>query len=295
MNKRIEKGLYWDRAWKLVEGCTKVSPGCLNCWSERESSMRSQNPNPKISERFEGVLADGKWKGNIRMRYDNLGLPLSIKKPTRFSIWNDLFHGSVTLQFMSKVFNVIQQCPQHTFLILTKRPQRMGIFVSAWIGGYHHKDPLRGNLCREIMPNLWLGVTAENQKQANKRIPILLQIPAAVKFVSVEPMLGSVNLRKLNINIPSELPDLKYKEVDCLDEYFRHDTSFISPVNWVVCGEESGHRYRPLHPNWVRDLRDGCIESSTPFFLKQLWMLDKLIKMPRLDGQVWDQLPRANK
>lgn len=291
MPTRIEKGMYWDRALRLNEGCTYVSLGCDHCWSCTQAHMRSHQKNPKIQAQYGGVTTpEGKWNSHIKLLEQNLELPLRVKKPTRWAIWNDLFHEDVPLQFMSKAFDVIQQCPQHTFLLLTKRPHRMGVFVSAWIGGYHHKNPLRGSFCRKVMPNLWLGVTAENQEMANKRIPILLNVPAAVRFVSVEPMLGPVNLKNYlskyfcvacgwkgnNSHIEwlgsAERCTQFHFCPKCSTKIFQEEgwgRSIKYPgIDWVICGGESGPGARPMHPDWVRLIRDQCNKANVPFFFK---------------------------
>jgi protein gp37 len=173
------------------------------------------------------------------------------------------------------VFNVIQKCPQHTFMVLTKRPK------IAW--EHTHNTMLRPYFG---LPNLWLGVTVENQEQADKRIPVLLQIPAAVRFVSVEPMLGPVNLSWIDLGehvtqgygprriiwdvlrgweFQYEPGKERYKDLakaKCM-------VSLGARMDWVICGGETGHGARPMHPDWVRSLRDQCQDAGVNFFFKQ--------------------------
>ena len=176
----------------------------------------------------------GKWNGTTHFVESALEKPLHWKKPRTIFICSmgDLFHESVPFEWINKVFSITQKCPQHTFLVLTKRPERMRHYFE-YVG---IKYPYL---------NVWLGVTAENQEAADKRIPILLQIPAAKRFVSIEPMLGPVDLYKQNNMV------LGFH------------------LDWVICGGESGPRARPMHPTWIRDTRDQCNRVGIPFFFKQ--------------------------
>jgi len=254
--KRIEKGMYWDRAWSLVRGCSKVSDGCLNCWAERENHMRSFNPNEKVKAQYEGLTdGDGRFNGQIRLMVQNRNLPLIVKKPTVWAVWNDLFHDDVPGDFIYGAFNRMRKCEQHTFIVLTKRPERMKMIFDGF-------KIYNNYLCD--LPNVWLGVTTENQEQADKRIPILLQIPAVVRFVSVEPMLGPVVLRRKAAN---EQEIIQATLMDRLEEYSR---PIERGIDWVICGGESGPGVRPLHPDWARYLRDQCVAAGVPFFFKQL-------------------------
>jgi len=250
-HKRIEKGLYWDRAWSLVRGCSKVSDGCLNCWAERESHMRSFNPNEKVRAQYEGLTVDGKFNGQIRLMKDNLELPLRVKKPTVWAVWNDLFHESVPFTFIRAAWSTMALSRHHIFMVLTKRPERMKEFFD-WMDGQEFR-------IETYLPHIWWGVTTENQEQANKRIPILLQLPVMVRFVSVEPMLGPVDLTpwfpwdKHRKNLSGWAPNPIYTQ----------------GLHWVVCGGESGPGARPMHSDWARGLRDQCVAANVPFFFKQ--------------------------
>lgn len=184
--------------------------------------------------------------------------------------------------------DVIYRASQHTFMVLTKRPERMQHYFlsdrSNRIGPVDSYPP----------KNLWLGVTAENQEMADKRIPILLQTPAANRFVSVEPMLGPVDLTQIvtgdreAFDGPSTLDSLAGTEWGALAGCT--NTGF-NRLDWVICGSESGPGRRPCDIEWVRSLRDQCVAAGVPFFLKQMSVNGKLIKMPPLDGKQWAQFP----
>ncbi len=240
--------------WNPVTGCTPVTEGCRNCYAKEYHKRFSSDP-------FEKIVCHP----------ERLSKPLVWKKPRMIFVnsMSDLFHNDVSQEFQESVWNVIHNCSQHTFAILTKRPQNMKDFID-WMltAPYGH-----------VLPNLWLGVSVSNQPDADRFIPLLLQTPAAKRFVSIEPMLGEISLRWLKINPRPEITN----EYDGL----RH-------IDWVICGGESGANARPCHPDWVRSLRDQCVNASVPFFLKQLNINGKLVHMPELDGQVWNQLPERN-
>jgi protein gp37 len=231
-NSKIE---WTDKVWNPVTGCSKISPGCDNCYAY------------SMSKRFckeWGLSADDPFK--VTIHPDRLNQPINWKKPSKIFVCSmaDLFHDDVPTEFISDVFRVMEQAKQHTFLILTKRPERMRQLINGVVTGWE----------TEHRKHIWLGVTAENQEQANKRIPVLLQIPAAVRFVSVEPMLGTVDI----------------------NQYLPHNPRLFSERNghkgfldWVICGGESGPGARPMHPDWVRNLRDQCQTAGVPYFFKQ--------------------------
>lgn len=249
-NTKIE---WCDLTINVVSGCTPISPGCDNCYAKRMAN--------RLAGRF------GYPEGNgfaITLHPDKIWEAYNYRKPKRIFLnsMGDLFHSEVPENYIRLVFDMIRSCywdddaPKHTFIILTKRPERMLEVVTKWeINQIDVYD-------RRPLPNLWLGVTAENQEQADKRISILLQIPAAVRFVSVEPMLGPVNLSKY---LPPVTPE---------DFYIRQlpdgrmDSGYRRKIDWVIVGGETGPGARPCHPDWVRSLRNQCQAADVPFFFK---------------------------
>ncbi len=230
---------WWDKSITLVEGCSPVSAGCQHCWSAA------------MTHRFHGKQGltnkAGKFNGKIVCRNDRLVEILKRKKPTKWTIWNDLFHESVPYTFFTKAMCTVEQCKQHTFQVLTKRIKRM-----AW--------------CFEDTPppaNLWLGVTAENQEMADKRIPILLQIPAAVRFVSIEPCLGPVDLRLIEGHI------VKTTRIENGKPCYRNlDTG--GRLSQIIIGAESGPgaRYCPIEN--IRSVVEQCKSAGVKCFIKQM-------------------------
>lgn len=234
-----------EKVWNPVTGCTKVSSGCQNCYAERMAKNR-------LKGRY-GYSENDPF--GVTLHPDSLAEPLHWKKPSRIFVCSmgDLFHEDVDDGFLCRVFDTMLVAEQHTFLVLTKRPERMEDFITRCVRGKPK--------------NIWLGVTAENQEQADKRIPILLQIPAAVRFVSVEPMLGPVNLTSVIYE--------RVVVIDALNELCGWPTAHApfpdgcKKLDWVICGGESGPGARPAHPDWVRGLRDQCQAAGVPFLFKQ--------------------------
>jgi protein gp37 len=205
-----------------------------------------------------GYPADEPFR--VTLHEDKLDVPLRWRKPRRIFVvsMGDLFHEDVPRRWQVLVWRRMISCPQHTFMVLTKRPERMREFV---------RDSLLFPVFpNRPLPNVWLGVTAENQAMAEERVPVLLSIPAAVRFVSCEPCLGPVKLD--NPSAP-----------------------LLRGLQWVIAGGESGPKRRPSDPEWFRSLRDQCAAAGVPFFLKQMEVDGRVVKMPELDGVVHDARP----
>lgn len=221
-----------DSTWNVVTGCTKVSQGCKNCYAET------------IANRFWG---ERKFT-DVQCHEDRLDIPPRWKKPRRVFVnsMSDLFHPVVTNYFIREVWKRMAKTSHHTYQILTKRPERMLEFTQ-WMAGRDHIS------IAEWPRNVWLGVSCEDQATADERIPILLQTPAAVRFVSLEPLLGPIDLDK--------------KELLCYR--WRRGYTIGTYLDWVIVGGESGPHARPMHPDWARSIRDQCQRAGVPFFMKQ--------------------------
>ena len=287
MNK---SGIVWtDQTWSPVTGCSKVSVGCKNCYAEREVETRwSKNPKSVFF---------GRKFTDVQTHYEKLEEPLRWKKGRRIFVCprGDLFHEAVQDSFIDKVFAVMALCPQHIFQVLTKRPARMLNYltgpdvVDRWCSiakglpelARRKKiiDPMAWG---SSLRNVWIGVSVENQPAAAERIPLLLKTPAAVRWVSVEPMLGAVDLTRIEHPCYNILTDV----LSGCDSRAPCDSGTL---DWVVCGGESGSNARPMHPDWVRSLRDQCAAGGVPFLFKQ-WDGTKAAGR-LLDGVLHDGYP----
>jgi len=249
-----------NETWNPLIGCTKVSAGCKNCYAIRTAWIRMHNP--KMAERYAGTVEKTvggqlNWTGKINQVWDALEKPLKIKKPTMFFVnsMSDLFHPSVGFYFIHRIWEIMAQCPQHTFQILTKQAALMREYMTEWAPNAYGSP-------YEPLPNVWLGVSVENQEAANERIPHLLQVPAAVRFLSCEPLLGPVDISSWFYPkhlIGTETCNYEETEFSILQQ----------DLHWVICGGESGLHARPMHLDWARSLREKCDAAGVPFFFKQ--------------------------
>ncbi len=226
-----------DASWNPVVGCSKVSPGCDNCYAERMAhrlAFMGKEGYAYVTTR------KGHWNGKIYHVYPKrLEIPLHWREPRRIFVCSmgDLFHESVPFEFIDKVFDTMLSCKQHTFQLLTKRPER----ALEYYEGVQSDSNIMGEpaMIDHIDANhIWLGVTVEHPDYKN-RIDTLRQIPASVRFLSIEPCLA--DLGELNLD----------------------------GIGQVIVGGESGPGARPMHPDWVRSIRDQCQAASVPFFFKQ--------------------------
>lgn len=269
-NSRIE---WTDTTWNPVTGCTRESEGCDNCYAVRMTKRLALMGQ----EKYSGLVNIGKnhFNGTVKCHEDELLKPLSWKKPRRVFVcsMSDLFHQHVPFEFVDKVFAVMALTPHITYQLLTKRPERMAEYTKQL--GRHWQSDRVSMAVRAIsdgygftwnavpggwaLPNVMLGTTVENQEQAEKRIPHLQRCPAAVRYLSVEPMLGAVDAHVHFGNI-----------LDVGDGWERGYTDGRkSEIHWVICGGESGPNARPMNPEWARSLRDQCVAAGVPFFFKQ--------------------------
>lgn len=198
---------------------------------------------------------------------DRLTIPIRWKKPHRIFVnsMSDLFHPDVPVGFITDCFEVMAACPHHVFQILTKRPRRML------------------DMLEKSSPNVWLGVSCEDQTTANERILLLLQTPAAVRFISAEPLLGPIDLTALS--------DHSLPRPASRNALQRPVCSSLECLDWVIAGGESGPGARPMHSDWVRSLRDQCVAAAVPFFFKQWGGVRKKQTGRELDGRTWDEMP----
>ena len=232
-----ETSIEWtDRVWNPTTGCDRVSPGCDHCYAmtmaKRLKGMGSAKYQTDGDPRTSGPGF------GVATHPNSLNGPLRWRKPQRIFVnsMSDLFHDQVPDDYIARVWEVMAQCPQHTFQILTKRHGRMRSLLNS---STFNSPPL---------PNVWLGVSAENQQWADIRIPALLDTPAAVRFVSAEPLLGPIDLTDLG------------------EARGTYDGPWL---DWVIVGGESGAGARPMHPDWARSLRDQCVAAGVPFLFKQ--------------------------
>ena len=296
-----------DATWNVITGCSVHSPGCTNCYAMRNAGIRLRH-----SAAYKGLTqltkAGPVWTGEVRLNERILDQPLRWGRPRKIFVCasGDLFHENVPDEWIDQVFDVMEKADRHVFQVLTKRADRMHDYLSV-------RWRLPDDLAQDIAPlyglprdahlyqaktHIWLGVSAEDQTRASDRIPVLLATPAAIRFASIEPMLGPMDLRRLN-EWTDDFADCGHPEpqwAGAVDTTFldgltgRWDTHVVRDnevlatradgvdtglcdmergLDWVILGGESGLGARPMHPDWVRSLRDQCAVAGVPFFFKQ--------------------------
>lgn len=283
----------WTEAtWNPVTGCTEVSPGCDNCYAKTFAERWRGTPGHPYEDGFD-----------LTLRPERLDQPLHWTRPRRVFVnsMSDLFHDGVDDGFIADVFAVMARTPKHTYQLLTKRHGRMRSLLSGDLydlmtrrlrdGDGQMPGRLSGRV-RWPLPNVWVGVSVEDQKRADLRIPALLDTPAAVRWLSCEPLLGPVDLGAWMRSV--DWPP-------CWDDHAPSTECgrCIRP-DWVVVGGESGRGARPMHPDWARSLRDQCVRHDVPFFFKQhgeWWPIGPLYEQhdgdeaaddARLDAVMWE-------
>lgn len=240
-----------DATWNPVAGCSPVSAGCRNCYAARMALRLSKMSNG-AGRKYAGTAAKTRsglpvYTGKINLDHDALEVPRRWRLPrTVFNSMSDLFHEEVPLDFVQRVFGVMEECDQHTFQVLTKRPERAAEFAP-------------------LLPwpeNVWLGTSVEDDRVID-RVRVLQRVPAAIRFLSCEPLIGP-------------LPRIPLKG-----------------IHWVIVGGESGPGARPMHESWVHQIRRQCERRDVPFFFKQWGGTNKKAAGRELEGRTWDDLPQA--
>ena len=288
-----------EQSWNPLAGCTVLTPGCRKCYAMKMAARLEKMGQSLYAGLTEPSKAGPVWTGVMRQASDDVLLsPLRRRKPTTYFVnsMSDLFHESVPDEWIDRVFAVMALCTHHTFQILTKRAARMRDYLTeknsrpiyraailpverlqlcAWakslsdemIPGYPHD--------LKPLPNVWLGVSTERQQEADQRIPDLLQTPAAVRFISAEPLLGPIRLNSIHVPEKAERHDGPWSL--CWDALtgFRATSPYSgtdnnSKLDWVIVGGESGPGARPMDVAWARSLRDQCSAAGVSFFMKQL-------------------------
>ncbi|MGE0025729.1 MAG: DUF5131 family protein [Thermoleophilia bacterium] len=312
-----------DETWNPVTGCRKVSPGCKHCYAEGVADRFWASQYPPVEDTFS---ARPRRFTDVQVHPDRLEQPLSWRKPRRVFVnsMSDLFHEDVPDEFIEDVFGVMARAQRHTFQVLTKRPERMRDWFDHRLReGWVHWAPVMDRVpgCERMaaedwpgwpLPNVWLGVSVEDQQRADERIPLLLDTPAVCRFLSCEPLLEAVNLRQIELIAPEVHGTAPNRVVmpgaylDALTGHVAGPDDVLPAVDWVIVGGESGPQARPMDLAWARSLVEQGHAAGVPVFVKQLGRRParriggtdqhgpELIDLPRFrdnHGGDWDEWP----
>jgi len=244
-----ETSIEWtDATWNPVAGCTVLTAGCTNCYAMRMAARLEAMGTAKYRGLTRKSGRRAVWTGKIRLDYASLQTPPSWAKPRKVFVnsMSDLFHDDVPTEFIARVWEVMKETPRHTYQILTKRPERMAQVLS------------KGSF--EVLPNVWLGTSIEDGRVLN-RLDEIRRVPAAIRFVSLEPLIGSVA------------------------------DGDLTGIHWAIVGGESGPRAREMKPEWVDEIEAMCRSSGTAFFFKQWGGKNKKAAGRMLHGKTYDEMP----
>ena len=277
-----------DATWSPITGCTLVDDGCNNCYAAELAATRLKNHPSRKGLARKNASGVSKFTGEVRFNEQWLEDPLRWRNPRMIFVCahGDLFHPAVPDDWIDRVFAVMALCPQHTFQVLTKRPERASAYLHhrpngrwpaldyaaliAFTGAWNTPElDLKDGW---PLPNVWLGTSVSDQKSADERIPHLLDAPAAVRFVSAEPLLGPVDLSDWFhdsdcTGFQSSTDCAEWAEGEC--SCVASGGPYEDTLDWVIVGGESGRNARPMHPDWARNLRDQCADAGAAFFFKQ--------------------------
>lgn len=304
-----------DATWNPITGCNVVSPGCTNCYAMKLAGTRLAH-HPSRAGLTIDTKAGPVWNGKLRFNSEWIEQPLRWKRPRRIFVCahGDLFTEGVETHWLDQIFAIMALCPHHIFQVLTKRPERMRAYLEInpdilrdrWFRSvpsgewrisvseaYARLHPHASEEMRNLynctgptwpLPNVWLGVSIEDQARADERIPYLLTTPAATHWISAEPLLGPVDIKDALAN----------------PKWNGEPLWQLNRIDWVVAGGESGIDARPMHPDWARSLRDQCEAAHVPFFFKQWgewapqvgavdgWALGDDPEVSRFDHRDWE-------
>jgi protein gp37 len=267
-----------DQTWNPVTGCSKVSAGCDHCYAETLAlgRLKGKAGYPGLPWTPENAAV------NVVLRPERLGQPLKWRKPSMVFVnsMSDLFHPRVPGDFIAQVFDVMERCPQHVFQVLTKRPKRM----ASWTWKFRP----------EPLPNVWLGTSIESREWV-ERADHLREASAAIRFVSAEPLLESL-IDKMSCGSCWEWPDPDCDECEGAQVWNSMESLNLLDIDWLIVGGESGDGHRPIDAQWVRELRDECLElhelqGGPAFFFKQWGGRTPKAGGRDLDGRTWDEYP----
>lgn len=289
----ITKISWCHHTFNIVWGCTKVSEACAHCYAERDSKRYGFDIWGQNASRR--VLSDGYWREP--MKWNRAAKEAGERRRVFCSSMADVFedHPTVAEQRL-RLWPLIAETPWLDWLLLTKRPENMRKFTpDAWGGGRRAREE---NPSGRWPSNVWAGCTVELQKRAEERVPWILEVPAEVRFLSCEPLLGPIDLENVE---PYYLQRDKREHdpivrIDCLRGHVKGPDDVLDErISWVIAGAESGHGRRPMDIEWVRALRDQCAAAGTAFFFKQV--VDEhgaKTELPLLDGRQWAEFPKVS-
>lgn len=244
-----QSAIEWtDLTWNPVVGCTIESAGCTNCYAMRMAARLQAMGSDKYADLTTKTKRGAVWTGKVRCDEASVEIPLTWKKPRRVFVnsMSDLFHEAVPEEFVARIWDVMRRTPQHHYQILTKRPQRMAEVLQC--------------IAPVPLPNVWLGTSVEGPLVVD-RIDHLRQVPAAIRFISFEPLIGALAGMDL------------------------------AGIHWAIVGGESGPRARPMEEAWVEDILEQCLDQGVAFFFKQWGGVNKKKTGRLLRGQTFDQMP----